>query len=85
MRVSFGKNIEKKDLFRHEKNYHYFYKSNISVIKSIVGSGNTKFQKILVFKKLDKQQESFSPNTDNFLTFFIVLEWGRILESAMDK
>ena len=27
----------------------------------------------------------FSPNTNNFLAFFIVFEWGNILESAMDK
>ena len=46
---------------------------------------NQTIQKIRVCKKLDKRQESFSPNTDNFLTFFIVFEWGRIMESAMDK
>ena len=45
----------------------------------------SKFQKIWVCKKLYKRWESFSPNTDNFLAFFIVFEWGRILESAMDK
>ena len=28
---------------------------------------------------------SFFPNTNNLLAFFIVFEWGRILESAMDK
>ena len=38
-----------------------------------------------VCKKLDKQRESLSPNIDNFLAFFIVFEWGRILKSAMDK
>ena len=27
----------------------------------------------------------FSPNTNNFLAFFIVFEWGSILETAMDK
>ena len=31
------------------------------------------------------KQESFSPNTDNFLAFFVVFELGKILESAMDK
>ena len=45
----------------------------------------SKFQKIWVCKKLDKQRESFSPNTDNFLAFFIIFEWDRILKSAMDK
>ena len=43
------------------------------------------FQKIWVSKKLDKRRESFSPNTDNLLAFFIVFEWNRILESAIDK
>ena len=37
------------------------------------------------FVNLGKQRESFSPNTDNFLAFFIVFEWGRMLKSAMDK
>ena len=38
-----------------------------------------------VFKNLDKQREPFLPNIDNFVAFFIGFEWGRILESAMDK
>ena len=32
-------------------------------------------------KKLDQWQGLFSPNTD----IFIVFEWGRILESEIDK
>ena len=44
-----------------------------------------KFQKIWASKKLDQQRESFLRNTDNLLAFFIVFEWGRILESAVDK
>ena len=40
MRVFFGKNVEKKHLHRHDKNYYYFWKSNISVIYLIVGSRN---------------------------------------------
>ena len=39
----------------------------------------------MLCKKLDQRQESFSPNTNNFSAFFSVFEWGRILESAMDK
>ena len=35
--------------------------------------------------KINKQQESFLPNTDNFLAFFIVFESNRILGSTMDK
>ena len=40
MRVFFGKNIEKKPLCRHDKNYYYFWKSNIHVINLIVDSRN---------------------------------------------
>ena len=32
-----------------------------------------------------QRRESFLPKTDNFLAFFIVFEWGRILENAIDK
>ena len=32
----------------------------------------------------DKRGESFLPNTNNFLVFFIVFEWGIVFESAMD-
>ena len=38
--VFFGKNIEKKHLYRHDKNYYYFCNSNITVINLIVGSRN---------------------------------------------
>ena len=34
------KNIEKKHLCSHEKNYYYFCKSKISAINLIVGSKN---------------------------------------------
>ena len=34
------KNIEKKHLYRHDKNYYYFWKSNIPVINLIVDSRN---------------------------------------------
>ena len=40
---------------------------------------------MLVWKKIYQQRESFSPNTDNFLSLFIVFERGRILESVMDN
>ena len=63
-----------------------FWKSNIPVINLIVDSRNmTKVSKKCLCKKVDERGESFSPNTDNFLAFFIAFEWGRILESAMDK
>ena len=38
--IFFGKNIEKKHLCRHYKNYDYFCKSNILVINFIVDSRN---------------------------------------------
>ena len=73
-------------LYCHDKNYYYFWKTNISVINLIVDSRNLiKVPTIWVFKKYNKRRESFSPNTDYFLAFFIVFEWGRILESVMDK
>ena len=39
-RAFFQKNIEKKQLYRNDKNYYYFCKSNIPVINLIVGSRN---------------------------------------------
>ena len=55
----------------------------IPAINVIADSRNMiKLSKICVCKKLDKRRESLSSNTDNF---FIVFEWGRILESTMDK
>ena len=40
VRVLFEKNIEKKHLCHHDKNYYYFCKSNIPVTNLIVGSRN---------------------------------------------
>ena len=40
VRVFFEKNIEKKHLCCHDKNYYYFWKSNIPVINLIVDSRN---------------------------------------------
>ena len=58
----------------------------MSVINLIGGSRNmTKVSKLRVCKKLDKRRESFLSNTDNFLAFFIVFEWGRTLEGVMGK
>ena len=39
-RVFFAKNIEKKRLCRHDKNYYYSWKSDIPVINLIVDSTN---------------------------------------------
>ena len=48
------KNIRKKHLCRHNKNYYYFCKSNIPLINLIVGSRNMiKISKNISFKKLD--------------------------------
>ena len=35
-----AKNIERKHLCRHDKNYYYFCKSNIPVINLVLGSCN---------------------------------------------
>ena len=60
--------------------------NHVSVINLIVCSSYMiKLSKNMGLKKLDKRWESFSPTTDNFLAFFIVFEWGRILESPIDK
>ena len=40
VRVFFGKNVEKKHLCRHDKNYYYFWKSNVLVINLIADSRN---------------------------------------------
>ena len=40
MRAVLEKTIEKKQLRRHDKNYYYFWKSNIPVINLIVDSRN---------------------------------------------
>ena len=86
VQVFFEKNIEKKHLCHHDKDYCYSCKSYISVINLILCSSYMiKLSKNMSFKKLDKRCELFSPTTDNFLAFFIVFEWARILESAMHK
>ena len=38
VRVYFGKNIKKKHLCCHDKDYYYFFKLNIAVINLIAGS-----------------------------------------------
>ena len=65
----------KKHSCRHDKNYYYVWKSNIHVINFIVDSRNMiKASKSMSFTKYRQ-----------FLSVFIVFEWGRILDSAMDK
>ena len=39
-RGSFSEKTLKKHLWRHDKNYYYFFKSNIPVTNMIVGSRN---------------------------------------------
>ena len=79
VQIFFGKKNWKKHLCCHDKNYYYFWKSNIPVINLIVDSRNMiKVSKICVCKKLDKQQESFSPNTNNFLVFLLFLNGKEI-------
>ena len=80
----FGKNVQKKYLCCHTKNYYHFLKSNIPVINLIVGS-MIKLSKNMTLEKLGKQREWFLPNAGNFLAFFIIFEWGRIFVIAIDK
>ena len=40
VRVLFGKNVEEKHLCRHDKNYYYFWKSNIPAINLTADSRN---------------------------------------------
>ena len=64
----------------------YFFKSNIPVINLTVDSRNMiRLSKNISLKKIDKGRDSFSSNTDNFVAFFILFEWDRILESAIDQ
>ena len=56
VRVFFGKDIEKKYLCHHHKNYCCFCKSNIPVINLIVGSRNmSKLSKNTSFLKLSQK------------------------------
>ena len=55
VQVLFRKNIGKKHFCRHDKNYYYFWKSNIPAGSLIVDSRNMiKVSKICDCKKLDK-------------------------------
>ena len=54
VRVFFGKNVEKKHLRHHDKNYCHFCKSNIPVINLIAGSRN--------MIKLSKNMQNFVKN-----------------------
>ena len=59
VQVLFVKNIKKKHLCRHDKNYYYFCKSNISLINLIVGS-----------KNYDQSFKKYEFYTDNFFCVF---------------
>ena len=72
------KDIEKIHLCRHDKSY-YFCKSNIPVINLILGSRN------LIKVSRYEFVKNYLTNTDDFLVFFNVFEWGRFLKNAMDK
>ena len=55
MALQCGSFLEKKHLYRHDKNYYYFWKSNIPVINLIVDSRNMIKVSKNVIKKLDKR------------------------------
>ena len=44
-----------------------------------------KVSRNMTLGKIDKRRGLFLPNTDNFLAFFIVFEWGRIFEYTTKK
>ena len=53
VRVFYEKGIKKKHLYRHDKNYFYFWKSDIPVINLIVGSRNMiKLSKYMSLEKI---------------------------------
>ena len=71
------KKKQKRHMYRSHKNFYHFSESVIPVINLIVSSRNVfKFSKIMSLSKSDKLRESFLPNTDNFLSFFVVFEQG---------
>ena len=86
VRVFFEKNIGKRPLCCHDKNFYYFYKSNISVVNLVSGSRNMiKVSENMSFEKISSTMRVVFTKYRKFLAFFIVFEWGRILESAIDK
>ena len=87
VRVFFEKNIEKKPLYRHDKNYYYFCKSSIPVINFIAGSRNMiKVSNNMSSEKIKLATRVVFTKYRQFLSvLFFVFERGRILESAMDK
>ena len=40
VQVFFGKNVAKRHLYNHDRNYCYFCKSNVTVISLVSGSRN---------------------------------------------
>ena len=70
-RVFFEKNIEKKHLCCHDKNYYYFWKSNIRVINLIAGSRNMiEVSKNMSFQKISSTMRVVFTKYRQFLSVF---------------
>ena len=86
VQVFFEKHIENKHLCCPDKNYYYSCKLKIPGISLIVGSRNMrKVSKYMSFLKKINGKSRFHQIPVRFLAFFIVFEWGRIFDSAVDK
>ena len=86
VRVFSEKNKKKEHLCCHYKNYDYFCKSNTPVINLIAGSRNMNEVSIrLSLLKVRLTTRVVFMKYRQFFSFFIVFEWGRIFESALDK
>ena len=83
LRVFFEKSIGKKQLRRHDKNYHYFCKSNISVINLIVSSKNmNKVSKNMSLWKIRLTARVDFTKYRQVLSVFYCFWMGRILENC---
>ena len=86
VRVFFRKKRSWKYLCRHDRNYYYFWKSNIPVIKLIVHSRNMiKVSKNMSLWKNRWRKKVAPTQYWQFVAFFIVFEWVRNWESAIVK
>ena len=71
VQVFFEKNIKRKHLFCHDKNYYCFWKSNIRVINLIVDSRNMiKVLKNMSFEKIRSTGKVVFTKYRQFLSVF---------------
>ena len=76
----------KKLSCHHDNNCCYFSKLDIPVITLVVGSRDViKLSKNMSLSKVSQTARVVFNKCRKFLSVFIVYEWGRISESAIDK